>query len=131
MGGQNRARLPPRGAPCQRRPNCAWGWCRAIVPPCPAVEASWRRLPDLPVPCSPDCLRGPTLRAMPSWLPLLLGYLTALGPLATDMYLPAFPAIEASLAAGAGSAQATLAAWFAGLAVGQMVQGTLSDRFGR
>ena len=67
----------------------------------------------------------------PSWLPLLLGFLTAVGPVSTDMYLPAFPAIEASLHGGPGSAQITLAAWFAGLAVGQITQGSLSDRFGR
>jgi DHA1 family bicyclomycin/chloramphenicol resistance-like MFS transporter len=67
----------------------------------------------------------------PFWLPILLGFLTAVGPSTTDMYLPAFPAIEASFAAPSGSAQLTLAAWFAGLAVGQFSQGTLSDRFGR
>jgi DHA1 family bicyclomycin/chloramphenicol resistance-like MFS transporter len=67
----------------------------------------------------------------PAWLPILLGFLTAVGPATTDMYLPAFPSIEASLGAPTGSAQLTLAAWFAGLAVGQMTQGTLSDRFGR
>jgi DHA1 family bicyclomycin/chloramphenicol resistance-like MFS transporter len=67
----------------------------------------------------------------PAWLPLLLGFLTAVGPATTDMYLPAFPAIEASFGAAAGSAQLTLAAWFAGLAIGQLSQGTLSDRFGR
>jgi DHA1 family bicyclomycin/chloramphenicol resistance-like MFS transporter len=69
--------------------------------------------------------------SFPAWLPILLGFLTAVGPATTDMYLPAFPAIEASLAAPTGSAQLTLAAWFAGLAVGQFSQGTLSDRFGR
>ena len=47
------------------------------------------------------------------------------------MYLPGFPAMEASLARPSGTAQVTLAAWFAGLAVGQMMQGPLSDRFGR
>lgn len=67
----------------------------------------------------------------PAWLPLLLGFLTAVGPATTDMYLPAFPAIEASFHAPSGSAQLTLAAWFAGLAIGQFSQGTLSDRFGR
>ncbi len=67
----------------------------------------------------------------PFWLPLLLGFLTAVGPSTTDMYLPAFPSIEASFGAPPGSAQLTLAAWFAGLAVGQFSQGTLSDRFGR
>jgi DHA1 family bicyclomycin/chloramphenicol resistance-like MFS transporter len=65
------------------------------------------------------------------WLPLLLGFLTAAGPLSTDMYLPAFPAIEASFGAPEGTAQITLASWFAGLAVGQITQGTLADRFGR
>ena len=68
---------------------------------------------------------------IPPWLPLLLGVLTAVGPLSTDMYLPAFPAIEASLGTVPGSAQITLATWFAGLAVGQITQGTLADRFGR
>ena len=68
---------------------------------------------------------------IPAWLPVLLGVLTAVGPVSTDMYLPAFPAMERSLHAAAGSAQITLATWFAGLAVGQMMQGTLSDRYGR
>ncbi len=67
----------------------------------------------------------------PAWLPVLLGVLTAVGPLSTDMYLPAFPAIEASLGGQPGTAQITLATWFAGLAVGQLTQGSLSDRFGR
>ena len=68
---------------------------------------------------------------IPSWLPLLLGVLSAVGPLSTDMYLPAFPAIEHALGGQAGAAQITLAAWFAGLAFGQITQGTLSDRYGR
>ncbi|WBV42504.1 multidrug effflux MFS transporter [Pseudoroseomonas cervicalis] len=68
---------------------------------------------------------------MPAWLPLLLGFLTAIGPLSTDMYLPAFPSIEADFGAPHGSAELTLAAWFLGLAVGQLVQGTLGDRLGR
>ncbi len=67
----------------------------------------------------------------PTWLPWLLGFLTAIGPASIDMYLPAFPAIEASFGAPSGSAQVTLASYFAGLAVGQISQGTLSDRFGR
>ena len=61
----------------------------------------------------------------------MLGFLTAVGPLSTDMYLPAFPAIEASYGAPEGTAQITLASWFAGLAVGQIAQGTMADRFGR
>jgi DHA1 family bicyclomycin/chloramphenicol resistance-like MFS transporter len=61
----------------------------------------------------------------------LLGYFIAVGPAATDMYLPAFPAVEQSFGTAPGTAQLTLATWFAGLAVGQITQGTLSDRFGR
>jgi DHA1 family bicyclomycin/chloramphenicol resistance-like MFS transporter len=68
---------------------------------------------------------------MPAWLPLLLGFLTAIGPVSTDMYLPAFPAIEAELGTARGSVEVTLAAWFIGLAVGQLVQGSLADRLGR
>lgn len=68
---------------------------------------------------------------VPSWLPLLLGFFTAVVAFSTDMYLPAFPAIEASLGARTGAAQLTLATWFAGLAIGQITQGTLADRYGR
>ena len=68
---------------------------------------------------------------IPFWLPALLGFLIAVGPGATDMYLPAFPAVEASFHSAPGTAQLTLASWFAGLAVGQITQGTVSDRFGR
>src|SRR6201986_5172644 len=67
----------------------------------------------------------------PVWLPYLLGLFIAVGPAATDMYLPAFPAVEASFGTAPGTAQLTLASWFAGLAVGQLTQGALSDRFGR
>ncbi len=67
----------------------------------------------------------------PLWLTLLLGVLTAVGPVSTDMYLPAFPLIEADFGGHAGSAQITLAAWFIGLAIGQITHGSLSDRFGR
>lgn len=68
---------------------------------------------------------------VPRWLPLLLGGLTAVGPVSVDMYLPAFPAIEAALGGAPGTAQVTLATFFAGLAVGQLTQGSLSDRLGR
>ncbi|MCG7363362.1 multidrug effflux MFS transporter [Roseomonas sp. ACRSG] len=74
---------------------------------------------------------SPLPGGLPGWLPLLLGFLTAVGPLSTDMYLPSFTAIEAEFRAAPGSAEITLAAWFLGLAVGQMAQGTLADRYGR
>jgi DHA1 family bicyclomycin/chloramphenicol resistance-like MFS transporter len=68
---------------------------------------------------------------LPVWLPLLLGILQAVGPISIDMYLPAFPAIEADFHAAPGSAQITLATWILGLSCGQMLNGTLVDRFGR
>lgn len=68
---------------------------------------------------------------VPRWLIILLGVLTAVGPISTDMYLPAFPAIEQSLHGQIGDAQVTLATWFAGLSIGQLTQGTLADRYGR
>ncbi len=68
---------------------------------------------------------------VPLHLAVALGILTAAGPISTDAYLPAFPVMERSLHAAAGSAQLTLATWFAGLACGQIVQGPLSDRHGR
>jgi DHA1 family bicyclomycin/chloramphenicol resistance-like MFS transporter len=68
---------------------------------------------------------------IPAWLLLLLGVLTAVGPVSIDMYLPAFPQIEADLGGRPGTAQITLATFFAGLAIGQILQGSLADRFGR
>ncbi len=64
-------------------------------------------------------------------LATLLALITAVGPISTDMYLPAFPAMRTDLHGGTSSAPLTLAAWFGGIAVGQVVHGPLSDRFGR
>lgn len=62
---------------------------------------------------------------------LILGGLSAFGPLAIDMYLPAFPEIAADLGAGASQVQLSLTACILGLALGQLVAGPLSDTFGR
>lgn len=68
---------------------------------------------------------------LPFHLVAVLGLITGIGPLSTDMYLPAFPVLDTDLGGGPGSAQLTLATWFIGLAVGQFTSGPLSDRFGR
>lgn len=60
-----------------------------------------------------------------------MGALTALGPLAIDMYLPAFPSIAQGLHATQGQVELTLASYLLGLALAQMVYGPLADRFGR
>ena len=62
---------------------------------------------------------------------VLLGSLTAMGPVAIDMYLPSLPAIAVGLHASAGEAQATVSAFLAGMAVGQLFYGPASDRLGR
>jgi DHA1 family bicyclomycin/chloramphenicol resistance-like MFS transporter len=62
---------------------------------------------------------------------LVLGALIALGPLTIDMYLPAFPALSAELGASDSATQLTLTGMLAGLAVGQLLIGPLSDALGR
>lgn len=64
-------------------------------------------------------------------LPLLLGGLSALAPLSIDMYLPSFPAITRDLALAPGAVEQTLAVFFVGLAIGQIIYGPVTDRFGR
>lgn len=65
---------------------------------------------------------------IPGWL-VLIGSMSALGPFSIDMYLPGFPAIEREFAAT--GVERTMAAYLLGLALGQLVYGPLSDRFGR
>ncbi|WP_261165031.1 multidrug effflux MFS transporter [Microbacterium sp. Marseille-Q6965] len=62
---------------------------------------------------------------------LLLGALTALGPFTVDLYLPAFPVLERDFSATAAAVQLTLTGTMLGFALGQLVIGPLSDRFGR
>lgn len=60
-----------------------------------------------------------------------LAAVTALGPLATDMYLPAMPAMAEALNTGPDRIQLTLSLYMAGFALAQLVCGPISDRFGR
>ena len=62
---------------------------------------------------------------------LLLGSLIALGPLSIDMYLPALPAITEDLSASPSVVQLTLTGMLAGLGLGQLLLGPLSDAYGR
>ncbi|MFN4000721.1 multidrug effflux MFS transporter [Microcella sp.] len=62
---------------------------------------------------------------------IVLGALTALGPFTIDLYLPAFPQVEADLAVSAAAIQLTLTATTIGFAFGQLLVGPWSDAVGR
>lgn len=64
-------------------------------------------------------------------LVVLLGCITALGPLSTDMYLASLPSLAQLYRTDAATVQLTLSAFLAGFAATQLVYGPLSDRFGR
>ncbi|ARU22804.1 membrane protein [Ralstonia solanacearum] len=91
--------------------------CRVSRAPMTAPDSRRARLPRL---------RG----AIPGWL-LLLGALTAIGPLSVDMYLPSLPTIARDLRTSSAAAGITLTAFLVSLAIGQLIYGPASDRFGR
>lgn len=64
-------------------------------------------------------------------LAVLITALVALGPLSTDFYLPALPAIGEAMGADVANTQLTLSVFLFGFAAGQLAYGPLSDRFGR
>jgi DHA1 family bicyclomycin/chloramphenicol resistance-like MFS transporter len=72
-----------------------------------------------------------TTRKKKFYLILILGFLTAIGPLSIDMYLPAFPAIAKSLNTSVARVTLSLSSFFIGISVGQLFYGPLLERFGR
>jgi DHA1 family bicyclomycin/chloramphenicol resistance-like MFS transporter len=62
---------------------------------------------------------------------VVLGVMVALGPLTIDMYLPALPKIADDLSVSSSVVQLTLTGTLAGLALGQLIVGPLSDSLGR
>lgn len=71
------------------------------------------------------------LRSAPLWVATLLATLTVFGPLSMDLYLPVLPDLAGDLGSGASAAQLTMTTCLLGLALGQLLAGPLSDRFGR
>ncbi|PIC98335.1 MULTISPECIES: multidrug effflux MFS transporter [unclassified Sporosarcina] len=70
--------------------------------------------------------------AMPTvWLVVLLGSLSAFGPLSMDMYLPGLPIVAEDLNASTSLVQLSLTACLIGLGAGQLIFGPLSDIYGR
>jgi DHA1 family bicyclomycin/chloramphenicol resistance-like MFS transporter len=62
---------------------------------------------------------------------IVLGLISAVGPFAIDMYLPALPSIGSDLSASSGAVQMTLLAFFLAVSAGQVLVGPLSDMIGR
>jgi MFS transporter, DHA1 family, multidrug resistance protein len=62
---------------------------------------------------------------------LMLGTIIAIGPMTIDMYLPALPTLQAHFGVDTAAVQFTLAIYFVGLAIGQLLYGPVADRFGR
>ena len=73
----------------------------------------------------------PKLARIGAGLILLLGALTAIGPFTIDLYLAAFPQITSDMATSPAAVQLTITATLAGLAVGQLLIGSISDAMGR
>ena len=62
---------------------------------------------------------------------LLLAFLTGVGPISTDIFLPSLPAMARVFGTTIAGAQATLTAYFIGFALAQIIYGPISDRVGR
>ncbi|MGM0952735.1 MAG: multidrug effflux MFS transporter [Pseudomonadota bacterium] len=66
-----------------------------------------------------------------AWTTILLAAAVALGPMATDMYLPALPQIASDFEASTSQVQLTLSIYIIGFAFAQLICGPLADRYGR
>jgi MFS transporter, DHA1 family, multidrug resistance protein len=62
---------------------------------------------------------------------IILGLVTAIGPFAIDMYLPALPSIGSDLGAGTAAVQMSLLMFFLAMGAGQLIVGPISDMMGR
>jgi len=87
--------------------------------------------PDLDPPAAPAVQPSHMKPLGATALAVLLAGLSMLGPFAVDTYLPAFPAIQASLGASAIEVQQSLTLYMLSFAVMVLWHGALSDAFGR
>src|SRR3954453_15790058 len=110
--------------PASRR--CLRRWLR----PAPANGLTLPQGRSVAEPASPP-QESDEARGHPYRLLALLIALTAIGPLCLNILAPAMPGLVTTLGAGTGAVQLTLSLFLFGMAVSQLVLGTLSDRFGR
>src|SRR5215468_8288089 len=73
----------------------------------------------------------PPPRPSTTRLALVLGSLSAFGPVSIDMYLPSLPTLAREFRTDTAMAQLTLSIFFIGLALGQALYGPIADRVGR
>ena len=66
-----------------------------------------------------------------AFLVILLGVLSAFGPFVVDLYLPSLPQLATFFNSTASMTQLTLTSAMIGLALGQLLLGPISDKFGR
>ncbi|WP_247615378.1 multidrug effflux MFS transporter [Streptomyces tagetis] len=128
---------PPHRAPAATGPGPEAGTPAPDGPSVPAARAAV----EAPAPAPRAAGQAPAPRGVrPAGrgprrtsllVTLILGGLTATPPLAMDMYLPALPEVTRALHAPAATVQLTLTACLAGMALGQLVVGPMSDRWGR
>ncbi|WP_328507385.1 multidrug effflux MFS transporter [Streptomyces sp. NBC_00391] len=116
------------GAAAEPRPTRS---AQAVRATRAARETTAKAAPTNPTTLSPTTLSPTALRRTGLLVTLILGGLTATPPLAMDMYLPALPEVTNSLHTPATTVQLTLTACLAGMALGQLLIGPMSDRFGR
>ncbi|MER7465216.1 multidrug effflux MFS transporter [Streptomyces sp. NPDC097981] len=97
----------------------------------PATAPSHEPSPETP--SAPQTASAPLTSARRTGLlvTFILGGLSALPPLSMDMYLPALPQVTGALDSPAATIQLTLTACLAGMALGQLVIGPMSDKWGR
>ena len=104
-----------------------------MLTPAPAATT---RAPSATAPSAPSTTTTadgvpPKLARIGAGLILLLGALTAIGPFTIDLYLAAFPQITSDMDTQPAAVQLTITATLAGLALGQLLIGSISDAMGR
>ncbi|TCN30638.1 DHA1 family bicyclomycin/chloramphenicol resistance-like MFS transporter [Kribbella orskensis] len=80
---------------------------------------------------TPPLLKARRQARLTAGLVATVVFLTAIAPLATDMYVPAFPRVAGELSSTATQVQLTLTTFFVGMALGQLIGGPVSDQRGR